>query len=145
VKNDTNRLTTKPVEANRNECTRPYTFDDVYAVVTHLREAKKSFRFIAKMVFGDRITFGTVQRIAQGKEPHDPKIRAAIGIQAMREVEPAPGCTIAPGTKVSFSNRVCPICQEPFLPHVPNQTNCGPDCAKAARRARDHKRRANGR
>lgn len=112
-----------PPKSHRNECTQAYTFDYVYAVVMKLREAKKSFRYIAKEIFRDRITFGTVQRISQGNEPHDPKIRAAIGLPVPNAVVVIiGGGSIPPGCQV-ISASMCE-CGQPFISNHPARKKC---------------------
>jgi hypothetical protein len=50
------------------------------------------------------------------------------------------GCTIAPGTLVSFSSKPCSVCGRSFLPRVPNAVCCSPECR--AKRKHEQRKRA---
>ena len=103
-------------------CTQAYSFIDIYRTVKRLHALEHSLRQIAKEQFDGQITHATVQRILDGREPKDPKIRMAIGLPAYQGVTVVTGDILPPGTQ-SIGALLCP-CGRWFIPNTGKRKRC---------------------
>lgn len=108
---------------NKSGCTPPYTWDEALRDVRSLYDQKRSLRRIAKEDYRGEITHATVQRILEGAEPKDPKIRAAIGLPAYQQVVAVTGEAIPTGAQV-ISASYCKVCGRPFISNHPRRRKC---------------------
>ena len=102
-----------------------YTMPEVISTIKALRDCKKSFRQIAKEDYGGLITHASIQRVLSGQEPHDPKIRAALGLPAkMATVYLIGDGEIPPRAQVIAGNFGVCACGMPFYKNHPVRKHC---------------------
>lgn len=85
------------------------------------------------------VTGAMAYRIANSDyEPKDPRARKSLGLVTMETITTGPGCYVAPGALVRQGSRRCvnSPCPVEFVPVVPNQLCCSPECSKARRKTR---------
>ena len=96
-----------PLESSRaivkSSVRAPYTFEYVRGVLIALRNApdgKRDFTSLRKIAARYGVTHAAIQRVLEGKEPKDIKIRHALGMSHT----------------IRADIPVCPVCDQPYEP-----------------------------
>ena len=97
-----------------------YTFEGLqdYLIALH---REKSLRRIAREVYQNRVTIGTVGRVIQGIEPKTSQIREIFGLAPASMVIPVAG-SVPDGTQVIAASRCS--CGRYFVPNHPRRQKC---------------------
>lgn len=118
----TRRAPTIPMYAPVQGCTQPYTWGEVYSFIKSQKKAGMSLRQIANESYGGRVTFGAIQRVLEGHEPKEPKIREALGLPAYQSVVVITGGTIPAGAQVIEASQCA--CGNWFISNHPARKRC---------------------
>lgn len=114
---------TIPVYAKNTGVRRAYSRMEVLATIHALKDAGKSLRQIAREHYNGCISHAVIQRLLEGMEPHDPKIREALGLPARAAtVYVIGGGEIPEGAQV-VSASMCE-CGQPFISNHPARRKC---------------------
>lgn len=112
-----------PAYAKKRGVRGAYTLSEVISTIKVLKAGGKSFRKIATEEYNGLITHAVIQRLCEGHEPHDPKIRAVLGMPAkVATVYVIGGGVIPPGAQVISAN-LCE-CGQPFISNHPARKRC---------------------
>ena len=114
---------TMPLYAKKSGVRAPYTFKEVIAVIRAKKNAGKSFRQIAKDDYKGLVSHAVIQRVLDGLEPQDPKIREVLGLPAKAAtVYVIGGGEIPEGAQV-ISASMC-ACGQPYISNHPARKRC---------------------
>ena len=108
--------------AQKVDCTETYTFENLKDVVQCLYNEKSSLRRVAREGFGGCVSFGAVQRVLAGHEPHDPEVRRAFGLADYHAIVIVGPGVVPPGTQVITAEQCS--CGAWFIPNHPRRRRC---------------------
>ena len=106
--------------SNQRGVQEAYTFGALRDYLTGLHR-EKSLRKIAREVYHDQVTIGTLDRVIQGIEPKTPEIRAVFGLAPASMVIPVAG-SVPDGTQVVAASRCS--CGRYFVSNHPRRQKC---------------------